>query len=110
MTIQIEDSDLKRLFLHNRSIPDVAGYMEILDIERRWIVPRAHAAEAAAPPLASRQDVVDAMNELLAAEKHSPAPSVEFLAKEATLDQFKVIVSEFAVDGLTEAQSFFPVV
>lgn len=102
-------AELRELFCHNRSVPDADGYARMLEIERAWIVPRVEELERTAPRLDSRADFLAALRELLAQEEAEPPASAHFLAEEASRAQFAVVVGEFAVDGLTEAQSFFPI-
>ncbi|MGH8885874.1 MAG: iron-containing redox enzyme family protein [Egibacteraceae bacterium] len=110
MRVKSSDSDLKQLFIYNRSLRDLDTYSKILEIERDWIVRLANATEASAPTFESRAQLLDALHDLLEREEHAPSESVEFFAKQSTREQFKVIIGEFAVDGLTEAQSFFPII
>ncbi|MCC3770857.1 iron-containing redox enzyme family protein [Streptomyces sp. UNOC14_S4] len=103
------DSDLKRLFIHNRALHDVRTLAEIERIERAWIVPRVAELEERTPPLASRAQWKEALDGLL--EKESAGtPAGHWLAEEATRDQLAYVVAEFAPDGLTEAQNFFPAI
>ncbi|MBW0011534.1 MAG: iron-containing redox enzyme family protein, partial [Pseudonocardiales bacterium] len=37
-------------------------------------------------------------------------PAGHYLAEEASREQFTLVVREFALDGLTEAQNFFPII
>ncbi|MFI1178928.1 iron-containing redox enzyme family protein [Streptomyces sp. NPDC020799] len=103
------DSDLKRLFVHNRSLPDVRTLAEIERIERDWVVARVAHLEETTPPLASRADWVAALEDLLAKESEG-TPAGRYLAEEATIGQMTYVVAEFAPDGLTEAQNFFPAI
>lgn len=66
---------------------------------------RAAEHEQRAPKFGFRIELIDALHELLAEEEAEPSDSERFLAEEATLDQFKVVAAEFAVDGLVESQS-----
>ncbi|MEU5425651.1 iron-containing redox enzyme family protein [Streptomyces olivoreticuli] len=109
MRTEPADSDLKRLFVHNRSLPDTRTYAEIERIERDWIVPLVARLEETTPPLASRAEWVEALDELLAQES-AGTPAGHYLAEKATLGQMTAVVAEFAPDGLTEAQNFFPAI
>ncbi|MEU3751568.1 iron-containing redox enzyme family protein [Streptomyces olivoreticuli] len=109
MRTEPADSDLKRLFVHNRSLPDTRTYAEIERIERDWIVPLVARLEETTPPLASRAEWVEALDELLARES-AGTPAGHYLAEKATLGQMASVVAEFAPDGLTEAQNFFPAI
>ncbi len=109
MRTEPADSDLKRLFVHNRSLPDTRTYAEIERIERDWIVPLVARLEETTPPLASRAEWVGALDELLTRES-AGTPAGHYLAEKATLRQMTSVVAEFAPDGLTEAQNFFPAI
>jgi Iron-containing redox enzyme len=105
------DTDLQhRLYLHNRSLPDPTTLAEIQDLERRWVVPQAAELERRAPEFTSRGEVVERMQELLHTEENDQQEWDRYLAEEATLEQFKVVVGEFAVDGLIEAQAYLPII
>ncbi|WP_211239261.1 iron-containing redox enzyme family protein [Actinokineospora inagensis] len=100
---------MRNLFLDNRSVPDAERYARIEAAEAGWIVPLVAELEAAAPVLATRADWLAELKSLLDSEKGG-APSSRFIAEEATLAEFTTVVLEFAPDGLTEAQNFFPAV
>jgi hypothetical protein len=89
------DSDLKRLFIYNRSLWDVETYAQILEIERHWIVRRVSTVEMNAPTFSSRAELIATLKDLLNQEEENPPESTTFLAQEASLDQFKLIVAEF---------------
>ncbi|MFD6466388.1 iron-containing redox enzyme family protein [Streptomyces goshikiensis] len=91
-------------------VPDLDGYAAMLSIEEQWILPAARAHEAAAPDFASAGELLAGLKDFLAAEEADISDNHRFLANEATLGQFKVVVGEFALDGLTESESLLPVV
>ncbi|NUT99080.1 MAG: iron-containing redox enzyme family protein [Saccharothrix sp.] len=103
------DSDLKKLFIYNRSVPTAALYADIERIERPWIDGLLRQVEATTPPIASRAEWVERLDEMLA-EEAAGSESTRFLAEDATREQFRSFVREFGLDGLTEAQNFFPAV
>jgi Iron-containing redox enzyme len=103
------ESDLKRLFLYNRSLPCADTVARLEEIEHIWIIPRVSSIEADTPALATRADWIRELDGLLARERAGSAAS-DYLAENASREQFTVVVSEFALDGLTEAQNFFPAV
>ncbi|MEU7481822.1 iron-containing redox enzyme family protein [Lentzea sp. NPDC042327] len=99
-------SDQRQLYVHNRSVLDLGAYADLLDIESRWVVPKAAELEAAAPSFGHRRELLEAIEAFLKEEEAAgPSEHERFLAEEATLDQFRVVVREFAVDGLVESQS-----
>jgi Iron-containing redox enzyme len=99
----------RRLFVLNRSRPHSAALAEIEALERDWIAPRVAELTARTAPLASRAQWRAELDALLARER-AGSPAGEFLAERATRGQFASVVREFALDGLTEAQNFFPAV
>lgn len=102
-------STLRELFLHNRAINDGVAYSRLLALERAWILPILEDLESGSARPESREEFLGLFNQLLEQERSAPAASAGFLARHATREQFRVVVQEFAVDGLTEAQSFFPI-
>ncbi|MFC9590441.1 iron-containing redox enzyme family protein [Streptomyces sp. NPDC056944] len=93
-----------------RRVPNLGDYGSMTAIEERWILPKARAYEASAPRFGSAGELLQALKEYLAEEEAALPESATFLAEHATLDQFKLIVREFALDGLTESESLLPVV
>ncbi|MET9439393.1 iron-containing redox enzyme family protein [Streptomyces sp. NPDC006610] len=100
----------RELYELYRQVPDAEGYAAMLDIEEQWILPLARGFETEAPEFSSTGDLLQALKEFLAAEEAEVSANETFLADEATLEQFKVVVREFALDGLTESESLLPVV
>jgi hypothetical protein len=109
MTAELATSPHKELFLLNRSVPDLKSFARILELEKDWVVQHARSLELEAPRLSSRAELLAAFDAMLEREEKSPTETAEFLAKHATREQFRVVVQQFAVDGLTEAQSFLPI-
>ncbi|WP_426363098.1 iron-containing redox enzyme family protein [Streptomyces sp. E-08] len=93
-----------------RRVPNLGDYGSMTSIEERWILPKARAYEASAPRFGSAGELLQALKEFLAEEEAALPESATFLAEHATLEQFKVIVRQFALDGLTESESLLPVV
>jgi hypothetical protein len=110
MTDHDTSTDQRTLYRYNRSVPSKEDYRDLLDIERRWVVRRAAEFERRAPGFASRAELMSALEGLLRKEEASPSESDRFLAEEASLEQFKVVVAEFAVDGLVESQSHLGII
>lgn len=105
------DHRQRRLYRHNRSIPDVDGYAEMLELERDWVVAMAADIERRSPRLRSRVDLMAALGRLLCEEEAAgPSENERFLAEDASLEQFKGVVAEFAVDGLVESQSHLAII
>jgi hypothetical protein len=109
METKPDDSDLKRLFKLNRTVPTAAVYARIEEVEKPWIAGRLAILEAKTPRVASRAEWIELLNARVA-EEDAGNDATRFFAEEATWDQFRLYVLEFAPDGLTEAQNFFPAV
>lgn len=90
MTTQLVDTELRTLYRLNRSVPDLDGYRTILELEHKHFATRAAEIEANASHFTTRGDL--------------------FIANEANLEQFKEIVSQFAVDGMIESQSLLAII
>jgi Iron-containing redox enzyme len=98
----------QQLYLWNRQrLQDVrGGSPELLDVERAWIAARTAECRGGELPrtLAELRDRLAAM---IADEAAAPSAAARFVAEEMSREQFRVLVQEFAIDGLTEAQAFY---
>lgn len=103
------DSPHKTLFILNRTLQRSTVLARIEELEAAWIEPFVAGLEDRTPPLAGRADWKDRLGELLALER-AGSPAGSYLAEKATREQFAHVVREFALDGLTEAQNFFPAI
>ncbi|HEV7808451.1 MAG TPA: iron-containing redox enzyme family protein [Solirubrobacteraceae bacterium] len=101
---------LQRLFELNRSVPSAARYMEIEAIEGVWLEPILAQQAALAPQLSSAPEIAQLIEESIADGDSDGRSSADFLANDATREQFRAVVADHAVDGLTEAQNFFPAI
>ena len=99
----------EQLFRLNRSLPTAANCAAVERLEQRWIVPHVERLTRATSPVRSRRDWIDLLHGLLD-EERSGSDAGRYLAEQATRAQFTHVVREFALDGLTEAQNFFPAV
>lgn len=103
-------ASLQRLFELNRSVPSSGRYLEIESIEADWLEPILAEEAGRAPELASVAAVAGFIEEAIAEDDSAGRAGADFLANDATYDQFRIVVAEYAVDGLTEAQNFFPAI
>jgi Iron-containing redox enzyme len=101
------ESAAMRLFRLNRAIPTAARYGEIEAIEQPWISGLLAEVTAGTTPVASRAEWIQRLDALLESER-SGSESSHYLADHASYEEFRSYVRAFAVDGLTEAQNFFP--
>ncbi|HEX7144006.1 MAG TPA: iron-containing redox enzyme family protein [Gaiellaceae bacterium] len=100
-------ASLQRLFELNRSVPSAARYREIEAIEAVWLEPILAQQEALTPQLSSAPEIAPLIEESIADGDSDGRSSADFLANDATREQFRAVVADYAVDGLTEAQNFF---
>lgn len=103
------DSPHKQLFLHNRALQSSRVVARIEDLEAAWIEPLVEDLTDRTPALAGRAEWKERLDGLLALEREG-SPAGSYLAEKATREQFTLVVREFALDGLTEAQNFFPAI
>lgn len=98
----------KKLFLANRAcikhltpLPDA-----VLTFERDWIDATLRQTRTANPPgdLAALRKQ---LNELVELDRSAIPPSAAYVGDHMTREEFKILVQEFALDGLTEAQVFY---
>jgi len=101
-------SDHRQLYLLNRARlrdPD-AGPAALLGFERRWIADQL----AAIPPDGVPADL-PALRRCIARmiedEQREAPDSACYVADRMSAEEFRILVQEFAVDGLTEAQAFY---
>lgn len=104
-----EESVHRELFRLNRTPLDSRLLARVEEIERDWILPLVRSMEAATDPVADRAGWQRLLAGLLAKER-AGNPAGEYLAEKASRAEFTFVVREFALDGLTEAQNFFPAV
>jgi Iron-containing redox enzyme len=101
---------LRRLFELNRSVPTAERYNEIEAIEAQWLTPLIAEETARAPRLTSVQELAQLIEDSICDDYEAGREGAHFLTNDATRDQFRVVVAEYAVDGLTEAQNLFPAI
>lgn len=105
------DTPQRRLYRYNRAVLSAEQYADLLALEREWIADRAAAHEQQAPRFRSASDLLGELRDLLRQEEQAgPSDNERFLSDQATLEQFKTVVAEFAVDGLVESQSHLGII
>ena len=100
----------KELFVLNRSLLDEVSYKRLIELERPWIAEIFDSLKGKSRKISSRAEFKEAFNSLIDEEKHAPDDGADYIANALDFEQFRVILQEFAVDGLTEAQAFFAIV
>jgi hypothetical protein len=100
----------KELFQLNRSILNTNSYKKLLDIETPWTSEILGLFTCNEENILSKSQFQEAFDYLLLAERSVPSSSADYLSSEVNISQFRIVIQEFAVDGLTEAQSFFPII
>ncbi|KTC38902.1 hypothetical protein AO265_28710 [Pseudomonas sp. ABAC61] len=98
----------KELFLANRSCIKHLKPLErrIAEFEHDWIfstIDKTITAEVPRDLASLRQRLAD----LVEQDRSDVPPSAVYVAEQMTLDEFRILVQEFALDGLTEAQVFY---
>ncbi|WP_248750494.1 iron-containing redox enzyme family protein [Pseudomonas sp. MWU15-20650] len=98
----------KLLFRANRAlienlqpIPDA-----LLSFEQQWIERSISESMTQQQP-GSLSELRRMLEALIEQERGEEPPTARYVAQEMTLDEFKILVQEFALDGLTEAQVFY---
>ncbi|KRV49956.1 hypothetical protein AQ490_18015 [Wenjunlia vitaminophila] len=99
-----------RLFELNRTITTPEEYRELLALDEELVASRARELEAEYPRIADRAELTRLVRGLLAEEEASPPECERIMAEELSREQFREVVRQFAVDGLTESESFLPIV
>ncbi len=100
----------KQLYHYNRDQVVYAKRHDqtYLDFEAQWI----GSALSSLPSTTEVNDynsLIKGIHEFIADESSEEPESSRFVAEECSLDQFRTLIQEFAVDGLTEAQIFYPI-
>lgn len=99
--------DQKQLYLYNRAQihPPCKIDPDVLGFERQWIETYLNAMEAFSgndfPSWRSR------FQAFMEKEQAVYPDSAQYVAERISLDEFRILVQEFSVDGLTEAQVFY---
>ncbi len=98
----------QQLYRYNRARlqnPE-AGDPALLTFERQWIADRL----AASQPLDNPSDLLGLQQRLaqlnMDEQRELPA-SARYVGEQMPLEEFRILIQEFAVDGLTEAQVFY---
>ena len=74
--------------------------------EQQWIAQRLRELDGHPRPK-SLAELKSELEKLGAAEREAPNESASYVAEHMRLDEFRILVQEFAIDGLTEAQVFY---
>ena len=100
----------KELFLYNRSSLDASSYKKLTELESSWIAEIFDSIPNHSKIISSRKEFQDSLDNLLKQEHEAPSDDADYVANRMSLEEFRVILQEFAVDGLTEAQAFFTII
>ena len=101
----LEQKDLY-LFNRTRLKEPEGGAPGLLAFERRWIAARLSAMPSEGGP-SDLPALRERLARLIADEQRETPESARYVAERMSLEEFRVLVQEFAVDGLTEAQAFY---
>jgi hypothetical protein len=101
-------SDHRQLYLFNRArLHDPAlTSPAVLEFEQRWIADHLAAVAPATPPRDLAELRAQLTHMIEDEQRHTP-DSARYVAERMQLDEFRILVQEFAIDGLTEAQVFY---
>jgi len=100
----------KDLYLANRARLQAPGKRCVGadSFERDWIAQRISECGVCARIL-SLFELTQALSDRVALEQKEASAESAYVAHEMQIDEFRILVQEFAVDGLTEAQVFYHV-
>ncbi|WAH55551.1 iron-containing redox enzyme family protein [Pseudomonas silvicola] len=98
----------KALFRANRALIERLTPIDpaLLAFEQQWVEANFAATLTPEQPTDLAQ-LRKALAELIAFEKDQAPDSVVYVANDMDREEFKILVQEFALDGLTEAQVFY---
>lgn len=96
----------RELFLANRVPLHPRSYDDLFSFESPWMTGLLKPFNDATEPVGSFEDFKTLLTRVIQQEAEEPPQSAVFLAQGMTREQFKMLVEQFAVDGLTEAQAF----
>lgn len=101
----------KELFLANRSELNVPRSVpnDMRQFEHTWIEQSLHKTSGDTEMPSSLSEFRTMLADLIETDANDEPETATFVATEIDLDQFRTLVQEFAVDGLTEAQIFWPI-
>jgi len=94
------------LFLANRVPLGPRTYADLISFESSWMEQLLTNLAAKTKPVSAFEEFRELLNQLIQMEADDTPASAVFLAQEMDREQFKMLVEQFAVDGLTEAQAF----
>ncbi|NPU91635.1 MAG: iron-containing redox enzyme family protein [Gammaproteobacteria bacterium] len=99
----------KQLYLHNRNrLRDISSFdPDLRRFERQWI-DRVLASDASAmSAVTSCDQLLDRIDQRVQWEAQHETEESRYVREAMTRPEFRILVQEFALDGLTEAQSFY---
>lgn len=98
----------KALFRANRALIErmVPLPADLMQFERTWIDNAIRESQTPEQP-ASFAELRKMLAALVEQDKADEPPTARYVAQDMDLDEFKILVQEFALDGLTEAQVFY---
>ncbi|SDT34434.1 Iron-containing redox enzyme [Pseudomonas asplenii] len=98
----------KSLFRANRALIENLEPIPkaLLGFEQQWI-DRSISESMTEQQPSSLNELRRMLEALVEEDKAEEPPTSRYVAEEMSLDEFKILVQEFALDGLTEAQVFY---
>lgn len=103
------------LFRYNQGLagPWPGPAAPALEFEAKWIsslLADVEAAEQAREPVRTLADFKARLTTQLTEDGGTSSGEAEFISQSATREQFQVILREYALDGLTEAEAMFAII
>ena len=104
--VRTDETTQRWLYRANRSVCDAETYAGLREREQAWLGATADRLDGLVPRFCSVNEVLAALDERLAAEAAEvPTAQDVFLAEQAGPEAFRVVLEQYAVDGLVESQS-----
>ncbi|HEX4939941.1 MAG TPA: iron-containing redox enzyme family protein, partial [Candidatus Kapabacteria bacterium] len=99
----------KHLYLHNRNrLRDVSSFdPDLRRFERLWIDHVLASDASAMSAVTTCDQLLDRIDQRVQWEAQHETEESRYVREAMTRPEFRILVQEFALDGLTEAQSFY---
>jgi hypothetical protein len=96
------------LLLHNLGWLSASAETRVLTWERDWMADLVRHVRQQASPIGTVALLHSALEELVYGQP--PSPASQWLAHEMSREQLQMLMSEYAIDGLTEAIAMFAII
>lgn len=82
----------------------------VVEFERQWIEDLRRQVSLPPAPIHALDELKAVLAGLVGRSQQSPSPNSMFVAQDMSFEQFRTIIREYAIDGLTEATAMFAIV